>query len=357
LAWMTLALILVYSSGEGGLAGFYGVLLLILFLLWQAIVFKWMYARLYKFFCDKGKEQDPVLLMSIFIGLLFSAWVAEVIGVHALFGSFIFGLVMPKDGQLVEDMCHKIELLVVNIFVPLYFAYSGLNTRLSSLNTPALIFAMLLQTFLATVGKVFPVTAMSYFIYKHSGIFSMALGTLINCRGLVSLIAANIGLSSGILNQTTFSMLVLVNVLTTVICPPVFYILYEKYGLDKQLVMEEQNGHEQGTEMTETPSPNTGDQNQTEKDSLRSHEPGPKPDSQQNENQPIGGSTAWSVRPEDQDKPLMVDGKVSKDPSMPEIRIDSNEGTDLHAISTGHARRMSSSGKSSILKTPVGKDW
>jgi len=135
----------------------------------------------------------------------------------------------------VTDLCPKVELLIVNVFVPLYFAYSGLNTRIGALNTPALVFAMLFQVFLASIGKILPVTGLSYFLYKQSGIFSVGLGFLINTRGLVSLIAANIGRTEGVFNDIVFSSLVLVNVLTTVVTPPIFYLLYEKYGLNEQM--------------------------------------------------------------------------------------------------------------------------
>jgi len=123
---------------------------------------------------------------------------------------------------------------VVYVFVPLYFAYSGLNTELGAMNSVVLVFAMLFQTFLASVGKVLPITGLAYTVYKYDGIFSLGLGALVNTRGLVSLIAANIGLQEKVLNPTSFSMLVLVNVLTTVATPPLFYTLYENYGLDKQ---------------------------------------------------------------------------------------------------------------------------
>jgi len=192
--------------------------------------------KIHAYLVEKNRENDPLFATLIFLGLIFSAWVAEIIGVHALFGSFIFGFVVPKNGKFAEELCPKIELLVVNIFVPLYFAYSGLNTKLASISTAALVFAMLLQTFLASVGKILPVVGISYFGLKKDAVFSAGLGFLINTRGLVSLIAANIGRTEGIFNPTVFSMLVLVNVLTTIMTPPIFYTLYEGYGLDKQYV-------------------------------------------------------------------------------------------------------------------------
>jgi len=231
-----LALVLVYDHGQNGIIGFEDILLLIAFLVTQAVAVKWILGKIHAYLLKENREEDPLFATLIFLGLLFSAWVAEIIGVHALFGSFIFGLVIPKSGRLAEEMCPKIELLIVNVFVPLYFAYSGLNTKLASIGTAALIFAMLFQTFLASVGKILPVIGISYFVLKKSAAFSTGLGFLINTRGLVSLIAANIGRTEGIFNPQVFSMLVLVNVITTIITPPVFYTLYENHGLNKQFV-------------------------------------------------------------------------------------------------------------------------
>jgi len=248
LAWLSLALILVYYHGQSGLVGLTDVLLLIGFLLVQLFPIRWGLQRLHAYFVKLGREEDPLLMMALFVGLLLSAWVAEVIDVHALFGSFVFGLVVPKTGKLVEDLCPRIELLIVNVFVPLYFAYSGLNTQIGALNSAALVFAMLFQVFLASVGKIIPVSGLAYFAYKKSGLFSIGLGFLVNTRGLVSLIVANIGRSEGIFNPIVFSSLVLVNVLTTVMTPPIFYTLYEKHGLNEQLEAYSHSPNE--TEMT-----------------------------------------------------------------------------------------------------------
>jgi len=237
LAWLSLGLILVYYHGQSGLVGLVDVLLLFGFLFGEIFLIRWFLARVHAHFLKLDREEDLILMMLLFVGLICSAWIAEIIGVHALFGSFIFGLVVPKDGKLVENLCPRVELLIVNVFVPLYFAYSGLNTQIGALDTPTLFFMMVFQVFLATVGKILPVTGLAYWVYKKDGIFSWGLGVLVNTRGLVSLIVANIGRTEGIFNPITFSALVLVNVLTTVMTSPIFYTLYEKYGLNEQLEM------------------------------------------------------------------------------------------------------------------------
>jgi len=109
---------------------------------------------------------------------------------------------------------------------------------------------MLFQVFLASVGKILPVSGLAYFAYKKSGLFSLGLGFLVNTRGLVSLIVANIGRTEGIFNPICFSSLVLVNVLTTVATPPIFYTLYEKHGLNEQLDIYSDDHPSNATEMT-----------------------------------------------------------------------------------------------------------
>jgi len=123
---------------------------------------------------------------------------------------------------------------------------------------------MLFQVFLASVGKILPVSGLAYFAYKKSGLFSLGLGFLVNTRGLVSLIVANIGRTEGIFNPIVFSSLVMVNVLTTVATPPVFYTLYEKYGLNEQLDIYSDDHPSHATEMTTvkvTPRDETGEVN------------------------------------------------------------------------------------------------
>jgi len=127
-------------------------------------------------------------LFPYFFGLLLSAWVAEIIGVHAFFGAFFFGLMLPKDGELTEFLGPRVELLIVNDW--------------------------------------------------HE---SISIAILIQARGLVSLITANVGYQAGIFNSKAFSAIVLVTILTMCMASPVFYSIYEKYLIDRYAQLEDEN--------------------------------------------------------------------------------------------------------------------
>jgi len=279
LAWIILALTLVYIEGETPLYGIYGIALMLGFFLFEGIIVRKVLSLWYKRIEAKDRLYDPEFIMALFFGLLWSSWIAEVIGIHAFLGAFLFGLVCPKDAALVEYIRPKIEILVINVFVPVYFAYSGLRTDLTSLHTPLLIVAMVALVILASLAKFVPACLLSHYAFGQDWNSSACLGILINTRGLVSLIAANIGLSAGIFEQATFSMLVCVNSVTTMMASPLFYYLYERQSnpylpslqkterkgkkkkkkSDKDALDLGEAGHSDDIKVTHTPLDDTGE--------------------------------------------------------------------------------------------------
>ncbi|EPQ28006.1 uncharacterized protein PFL1_04333 [Pseudozyma flocculosa PF-1] len=227
--WILLALTVALVNASSGLTALY---ILLCTVGWAACLyflvkpaFTWLARRTGSF--ENGPNQ--VMIMVTLLLVLVSAWITDIIGVHPIFGSFLVGLMVPHEGGFAIALTEKMEDLVAVVFLPIYFALSGLKTNLGDLNsgtawgyTIALIFIAFFSKFVGCAG-----TARLFgFNWRESA----AIGTLMSCKGLVELIVLNIGLSAGILDTRVFSMFVLMAVISTVITTPLTLWIYpEQY--------------------------------------------------------------------------------------------------------------------------------
>lgn len=163
-------------------------------------------------------------LAATMVLLFLGAWFTDAVGIYAVFGAFILGVAMPR-GQISENLRHDLEPLASVVFLPLFFIYSGLNTRIELLVNPTTLLYTVVVVVLACLGKGF---ACAY-IANRSGQprkESLMIGALMNARGLMELILLGIGLERGIITPTLFAMMVLMAIVTTLIASPVFFALY-----------------------------------------------------------------------------------------------------------------------------------
>ncbi len=172
---------------------------------------------------EQGMTQGQ---MALVMGLLLlSAWATEMIGIHALFGAFLFGAVLQRERGFARRLAGKIEDLVLTLLLPLFFAYSGLRTQIALLDTAAAWWTCALITLVACVGK-FAGGALSARVsglpWRQAG----ALGVLINTRGLIELVALNIGYDLGVLSPVVFTMMVLMALVTTFMTSPLLRLIY-----------------------------------------------------------------------------------------------------------------------------------
>jgi Kef-type K+ transport system membrane component KefB len=153
------------------------------------------------------------------IFLLLSVWATEALAVHALFGAFLAGIVMPKGGQLQEGLRDRLESVTLVLLLPLFFAYTGLRTSIALLNSVELWLLCALIVTVAVGSKLL----VSGVIVHASGMpwrESLAVGVLVNTRGLVELVILNVGLDLHILSPTLFSMMVIMALATTLMTAP-----------------------------------------------------------------------------------------------------------------------------------------
>jgi Kef-type K+ transport system membrane component KefB len=157
--------------------------------------------------------------------LLFAAGVAEAIGIHALFGAFLLGAVLPRDGDLPKLLAEKLESVAVVLLMPLFFAFSGLRTRLGLVSGADHWLVVALVIGLATLGK-FGGSACAARLSGLRWREASALGVLMNTRGLMELIVLNVGMDLGVITPTMFAILVLMALCTTFATSPILGWVY-----------------------------------------------------------------------------------------------------------------------------------
>lgn len=164
-------------------------------------------------------------LSLLLLMVLVSAWLTESLGIHALFGAFLVGVVMPKEQGFVDTLREKLEGITVVLLLPLFFAFTGLRTSINLLQGPELWFWCLLIIALAIAGKFGGATLgarITGMTWRKAG----TVGILMNTRGLIELVVLNIGLEIGVITPTVFTMMVLMALVTTLMTAPLLAWIY-----------------------------------------------------------------------------------------------------------------------------------
>jgi K+:H+ antiporter len=169
-------------------------------------------------------EPGRTALAAVLIFMTASALATEAMGIHALFGAFLAGVVMPRRNHFREHVLLRLGNFSSLFLLPLFFAFSGLRTRVGLLNDATSWLVCLAIISIATVGKLGG-TAMSARLTGMKWKDAFALGSLMNTRGLVELIALNIGYDLGILPPTIFAMMVLMSLVTTFLTGPLLSLI------------------------------------------------------------------------------------------------------------------------------------
>jgi len=156
----------------------------------------------------------------VFVALLMSALTTEVIGIHAIFGAFLLGVVIPHDNAVARNFTRQLEGFVTVVLLPAFFAYTGMRTRIDLLSSGELWLMCGAIIAMAILGK-FGGTLLAARLTGSSWRDATALGVLMNTRGLMELIVLNIGLDLGVISPTLFTMMVLMALVTTMMASPV----------------------------------------------------------------------------------------------------------------------------------------
>jgi Kef-type K+ transport system membrane component KefB len=218
-AWCLLALLIALIRSGSGVNGLLVIGLVLLYAFIMLVPVKLILKKIQTLF-ERGKIGYNTLLSIMFTLLLFSSYCTEVIGIHALFGAFLAGIVIPKNETMQKRIIDRISDVSMVMLLPLFFVYTGLRTHAGILNTGALWISFGLILFCAVAGK-FGGSALVARALGQTWRNSFSIGALMNTRGLMELIVLNIGYDMGILSTEIFSMMVLMALLTTMMTSPV----------------------------------------------------------------------------------------------------------------------------------------
>ncbi|MCY1036831.1 cation:proton antiporter [Corallococcus sp. BB11-1] len=223
-AWCLLAfvvsLVRATSLAEAGLTTLFAVL----YIGFMLLLVRPFLARLGARVASREGLTQNVVAGTLLL-LLASAWATERIGIHALFGAFLFGAVIPKEGGLASALAEKLEDVTVVLLLPVFFAFSGLRTQIGLLDTVESWVTCGVIILLACLGK-FGGSAVAARLtglrWREAG----AIGVLMNTRGLMELIVLNLGLDLGVISPTLFTMMVIMALVTTFMTSPLLKWMY-----------------------------------------------------------------------------------------------------------------------------------
>lgn len=232
-AWCILAFVVSIVRATGITAAIHTTLLAIVYILVMVFLVKPFLVRL----GARGVSREnmtPNLVAVTFLLLLLSSLTTEYIGIHALFGAFMFGAIMPREGGYAHALAEKLEDFVVIFLLPMFFAYSGLRTEIGLLNSvESWVFCGLIIA-VACAGKFGGSAAAAHFTglpWRES----CAIGILMNTRGLMELIVLNIGYDLGVISPVLFTMMVIMALVTTFITTPLLHFIYPERMMERAL--------------------------------------------------------------------------------------------------------------------------
>ncbi|KAF9278926.1 K(+)/H(+) antiporter [Mortierella alpina] len=223
-AWILLALVVSIINSASKITPLYVVLLSIAWILILVFVFRPLFHFMIRVTKSRDEPSQTMMAFTLAVALI-SAFVTDIIGVHAIFGSFLVGLIIPNDTGFADGVTKRIEDLVSVIFLPIYFALSGLKTQVGLLDNARIWGLVILTTFVACFGKIVGCSVAAR-VQGMEWRESFAIGFLMNCKGLIELIVLNIGYDAGVINDKVFVIMVAMCLITTCMTTPAVVWLY-----------------------------------------------------------------------------------------------------------------------------------
>ena len=176
---------------------------------------------------ERENGVSSTLLAMTLSCVMLGAWFTDRIGIYAVFGAFIMGAAMPR-GRFAHDVQQQIQPLTTTFLLPLFFVYSGLNTRITLVDSAWLWGIALAVLLVACLGKGVACWAAAR-LSGEDNRSALGIGTLMNARGLMELIILNIGLERGIITPLLFTVMVIMAIVTTLMATPIFEWVYRRY--------------------------------------------------------------------------------------------------------------------------------
>lgn len=225
-AWCMLAIVVAVAKVENLTMAIWTIGFAALYVLAMFLIVRPFLRHLEIIYDRQGRLSQPVVSI-IFLLVLISAYTTESIGIHALFGAFLMGCIMPKGTQFVRHLSEKLEDYTVVFLLPIFFAFAGLQTQIRLLNTVPMWLYTALIIGVATAGK-FGGATLAARAAQLPWRDASAIGILMNTRGLMELIILTAGLQLGVLTPAVYTMMILMALITTAITTPILNLVYPR---------------------------------------------------------------------------------------------------------------------------------
>jgi Kef-type K+ transport system membrane component KefB len=236
-AWCILAAVIAIVKAGTFVSSLYVIGLAILYVIVMFFVVKPFLKKIGDLYGKKDNLNKPVVAI-FFLTLIISSYCTEIIGIHALFGAFMTGVIMPDITKFRNLFIEKVEDLSIIVLLPLFFVYTGLRTEIGLINDPFLWKVTGIIIIVAVVGKFFGSALAAKFV-GQSWRDSFTIGALMNTRGLMELVVLNIGLDLKVLTPEVFTMMVIMALVTTFMTGPTLNIINYIFNTKDVNILEE----------------------------------------------------------------------------------------------------------------------
>lgn len=238
-AWCMLAAIIAIAKAGSFLSSIYTIVLAIGYVVLMLKIVRPFLKRVGDLHASRENLSKPVVAI-FFLTLIISSYATEVIGIHALFGAFLAGTIMPENTKFRNVFIQKIEDISLVLLLPLFFVFTGLRTQIGLINDLYLWKVTGLIVLVAIVGK-FVGSAFAARIMGQNWRNSLTIGALMNTRGLMELVVLNIGYDLGILSPEVFSMMVIMALATTFMTGPSIDLIERIFRKTPDVITEKVN--------------------------------------------------------------------------------------------------------------------
>ncbi len=236
-AWCILAAVIAIVKAGSFISSLYIIALSVAYVLLMLFVVRPFLKRIGELYSNKENITKQVVAI-FFLTLLISAYTTEVIGIHALFGAFMAGAIMPENMRFRSIFIEKVEDVSQVMLLPLFFVFTGLRTQIGLLNDVEMWKVCGLIIAVAVVGKFVGSAVTARFVGQNWR-DSLTIGALMNTRGLMELIVLNIGFDLGVLSKEIFSMMVIMALTTTFMTGPLLDLIGLIYNRGKNYIPTE----------------------------------------------------------------------------------------------------------------------
>ena len=236
-AWCILAAVIAIVKAGSFVSSLYVIGLAILYVIMMLLVVKPFLKRIGDLYAKKDNIKKSIVAIFL-LTLIISSYLTEIIGIHALFGAFMMGAIMPDISKFRNVFIEKVEDVSVILLLPLFFVFTGLRTEIGLLNEPYLWKITGFIILVAVVGKFFGSAIAAKFVGQNWR-DSLTIGALMNTRGLMELIVLNIGLELGVLTPKVFTMMVIMALVTTFMTGPALDIINFLFKTKEDIIPSE----------------------------------------------------------------------------------------------------------------------